>query len=604
MSVLANNFKMKFAGLLRGLLRRVDSSEQREPQSARPTFAHEPAPVAPPPVVAASPEPVVPPVPPAPKTIKSESMSELEMPLMPILEKLPPDIRSKWTLGGLDLTQANISISVEKVLPQLAVGVVKITFGELRTAAPDLFRTGEEYDSLPITLPLNDVLARLNPALLARSTGQRVVTAPAEITAPFGVGAQGVTFTSAAMKPSPPTTHFFKKTAPQESEPIKMPPSSPPVAPPPPAFASPSPSYGQRSVTPAAPSTASIPPRAIRPGPGQPSQAPAAVKPSIPFIKPATPPTRPLVPTPPAAAPQPPPPATSEVQTILAPLAALSESWPATLKLEISQMNLSNAQVALPVHLIEPALKRGRVTFPWHNLRSWIKPTPPGISIHDGLELELPLQVIAPLFLPRHKQPARPNGKASVPPSTIPNLFFGFPQPQPEEMVPPINVPAEAVPQVKPAEAKPVETNYYVWGDGAEAPREDQTDYIRPTTPATDFTSRKAMPSEIVDRATKLPGVVGVIIALPDGLKVAHHLPADLNPDTVAAFLPQLFSRVSQCAKELRMGELNNLNFTIGNIPWKIFRVNAVYFAAFGRAGEPLPTAHLAALAAELDRKK
>lgn len=51
------------------------------------------------------------------------------------------------------------------------------------------------------------------------------------------------------------------------------------------------------------------------------------------------------------------------------------------------------------------------------------------------------------------------------------------------------------------------------------------------------------------------------------------------------------------------MGELNNVNFTVGNVPWKIFRVNAIFFAAFGRAGEPLPTAHLAALAAELDHR-
>jgi hypothetical protein len=51
------------------------------------------------------------------------------------------------------------------------------------------------------------------------------------------------------------------------------------------------------------------------------------------------------------------------------------------------------------------------------------------------------------------------------------------------------------------------------------------------------------------------------------------------------------------------MGELNNLNFTIGNIPWKIFRVNAIFFAAFGRAGQPLPTGPLASLASELDHK-
>ena len=85
---------------------------------------------------------------------------------------------------------------------------------------------------------------------------------------------------------------------------------------------------------------------------------------------------------------------------------------------------------------------------------------------------------------------------------------------------------------------------------------------------------------------------------------VASRLSPDLNADTLAAFLPQIFSKVSQCTKELRMGELNNLNFTVGNTPWKIFRVNAIFFAAFGRAGEPLPTAQLAALAADLDRKQ
>ena len=49
---------------------------------------------------------------------------------------------------------------------------------------------------------------------------------------------------------------------------------------------------------------------------------------------------------------------------------------------------------------------------------------------------------------------------------------------------------------------------------------------------------------------------------------------------------------------------VNGISFTVGNVPWKIFRVNSVYFAAFGRAGEALPTAQLAQLAIELDRKK
>jgi len=97
--------------------------------------------------------------------------------------------------------------------------------------------------------------------------------------------------------------------------------------------------------------------------------------------------------------------------------------------------------------------------------------------------------------------------------------------------------------------------------------------------------------------------VDGALIALPDGLLVASHIPSSMNADTIAAFLPQIFAKVSQCTRELRLGELNNLNFTVGNIPWKIFRVGSIYFAAFGRPGEAMPTGQLAGIAAELDRK-
>jgi predicted regulator of Ras-like GTPase activity (Roadblock/LC7/MglB family) len=93
-------------------------------------------------------------------------------------------------------------------------------------------------------------------------------------------------------------------------------------------------------------------------------------------------------------------------------------------------------------------------------------------------------------------------------------------------------------------------------------------------------------------------------VALADGLRVASQVPETLSADTVAAFLPQIFERVNQSTRELRMGALNNVSFTVGNVPWKIFRVNSVYFAAFGRSGEGLPTAQLAQLAIELDRKK
>ena len=69
---------------------------------------------------------------------------------------------------------------------------VKITFGELRQAAPTLFNIDEEYDSLPVILPLNEILARLNFNSLTRNPAQKHLEVPAEITGPFSGRGEGV----------------------------------------------------------------------------------------------------------------------------------------------------------------------------------------------------------------------------------------------------------------------------------------------------------------------------------------------------------------------------------------------------------------------------
>lgn len=204
--------------------------------------------------------------------------------------------------------------------------------------------------------------------------------------------------------------------------------------------------------------------------------------------------------------------------------------------------------------------------------------------------LDLPLKVVAPLFIARQQEAAKHQQKVTVD-EEIPNLFFGFPR-------------AETGVPVAAATARPSDTNFYVWDENSDTARVDHSDVKRGVPgPGTRFVEKYATPNEVVSRAAGLEGVLGALIALPDGLMVANRLPPELNADTLAAFLPQIFGKVSQCTKELRMGELNNLNFTVGNVPWKIFRVHSIFFAAFGKAGEPLPTAQLAALAAELDHK-
>ena len=62
--------------------------------------------------------------------------------------------------------------------------------------------------------------------------------------------------------------------------------------------------------------------------------------------------------------------------------------------------------------------------------------------------------------------------------------------------------------------------------------------------------------------------------------------------------------KISHICKEFPgVYALNNVSFTVGNVPWKIYRVGSIYFAVFGRPDEPFPKAELANLAAGLNRK-
>ena len=700
---MSSTVKTKFAGLLRGLLRRLDEDEAEAPvtptvrvlpNSALPTGAT-PIAVADP-TCASSPDP---------GTIEAASPAsddnpdELRLPLHPILAALSMDLRAK--IMQTPPPDTMISIPLEKILSQLAFGSVKINFGELRQAAPGVFvNSGGEHDHKPVTVPLNEILTRLNPARFSRRTAQKRFEVADDIAGPFGPEGQGAKI-SINTKPTPSTTLTQRTTAqslrfvaPAASAPAQPAPATPPTT----TFV-PRPITSDTSV---APPPSSPPPDTSTVAKVVAPRSNGAPKPVVPPRAPLAPAARPAPVTPASVTPVPAPAVSvpapvaaaipTEVEAIAAPLAALAEHWPEGLRLEIIQTALAHAQVLLPINLIEPALKRGRISFTWRNLRPFIKPTPPPASVHDGLELELPLSVIAPLFLGRHKTTARP--QPAPPPTDIPNLFFGFPQPEPTEEPAPVKMPEPAsarpapeppaarpvpkpaplsadleepifrpmakpptsqpaaeppvsrpLPRPKPAplppdleepifrpiaklplapsdtetqitrppsppappkpvDAKIADSNYYIWGDDDETPRMDETEYKRIQRPATDFTSRYATPKEIVERALALPGVAGAVVALPDGLRVASHVPAEFNADNLAAFLPQIFDRVSQSTRELRMGTLNNFNFTVGNVPWRIFRVNAVYFAAFGNAGETLPGAQLAALAAELDRKK
>ena len=556
--------KSRFAGLLRGILRRMDSSDAAPAPLSRPVVAAAPvAPVTAMPTASAPPPFLVASTPP--------NENEIAIPLAPIIAGLPLELRGKIVAVPPGLA---INLPIETVTAQLAFGAVKISFGELRQLAPAAFvNSGGEHDNKMISLPLGEILSRLNPALLARRTGPKVEVA-ADVNGPFGGRGAGVACTTQPLKAPAPT------------------PAPAPVSPP---ASEPAPLRMTPPVTMSAPIAFTPPPvpRAATPAPAVPPARPVAPAPVFPVISAA--------PVPAPAAPRP----ASAQPTIFASLWDLAEHWPEELKNEISNSALANVSVPLAGSLVEAGLKRGRVTMTWKQLRLLAKPSS-SPSPNDLLELDLPLKIIAPMFFAAQKNLQGARVKAAVS-AEIPNLFFGFPQAAPEPAPAPVSMhlpPVEAQPADKPLAKKSGDTNFYVWGENGEVPRADENPFAPPAMPQTDFTHRFASPKDVVARAVALPGVVGAVVTLPDGLRVAGEVPAEFNADTLAAFIPQIFERMNQSAKELRMGALNNVSFTVGNVPWRIFRVNAVYFAAFGRAGEALPAAQLAAFAGELDRKQ
>src|SRR5207302_173078 len=148
---------------------------------------------------------------------------------------------------------------------------------------------------------------------------------------------------------------------------------------------------------------------AAKPTPPPATPAPIPFRPSPPMAPPApimAPPSSTPIEAAPAVAP-----AATGSKAIVASLSELSERWPEPLKAEVRQMG--EAQVSIPVALLEQPLRKGRVVMSWQNIRAFATPRPSGASANDGVELELPLKVIVPLFL-EIVPPIRPPLRVSV----------------------------------------------------------------------------------------------------------------------------------------------------------------------------------------------
>lgn len=558
---------------------------------------------------------------PTPTATVDAANSEILLPLSSLVASLPVELQQRVLMDRVG--EVSIAFPLDKITAQLSQGLVRVTFGEIRQAEPVAFSGGADRDYMMVTLPLAELVSRLGPAILAVKA-RKPAEIPEEITSPFGLRGEGLAISKTPGTPSTPGTSFATRPRGAQSVAPVPPPAADPRARgnvssiPKPAApgALPGTSFYNRTAPPA-PAT---PARPVTPSNGNslpPGKAPVSKPPvgNVPmggFALPASP-----APEKPSngsngsnghgshAAPVPAP---ALVSPFPIAFSMIEESLPQELRLEAAQMNLADAKISLPMDQVADGVKRGRIAFTWKQLRGWMVPAlPSAVSAHDGLTVILPLAVIAPIFMSRHKQQGAAQKRVIVD-QKIPNLFFGFPQPEAPAPEAPAAQAAAVIPVV-PA-PKPADTNYFVFDDDADQPMAQAEPEVvaklaKPApTPGTTFASRKATPNEVVMKASLLEGVYGALVVLPDGLLVAAKLDPALNGETVAALIPQMYSKLSGCTKELRMGELNNLNFTVGKVPWKIFRVNGIFFAAFGCTGEPLPTGHLAELAAELDYKK
>jgi predicted regulator of Ras-like GTPase activity (Roadblock/LC7/MglB family) len=226
-------------------------------------------------------------------------------------------------------------------------------------------------------------------------------------------------------------------------------------------------------------------------------------------------------------------------------IGAICQAWPDAVQQEIEQFNLIRAFVSIPMSRLESGMKAGRVVFAWSEILSWLSAPPSGHSPQEALELQLPLGVIAS------------QKKVNVG-QNIPDLFGGTAKQAP----------------------------------GAPASGEVAEPIVQPFT-------GEWTPQEIVRQIAVLPGVSGTLLATADGLLVAGNAPAPLNTETLAAFLPQIFGRMSSYSEEVKLGALRAVTVNTDSGPCAMFKAGKLYLAVVGKPGESVPETTLLKVAAE-----
>ena len=440
------------------------------------------------------------------ETVKATDVVSLSM--KSVLTRLPSSLASAVQTQGTGF----VSVPTSHILQELPKGAVKISFGELRRAAPaGAFDDNPRHDQMLIELPLNEILARLPSSLLTRRAEQKQIHIPDEVTNVFGPRGQGASAGSTKPKPIDASTLF---------------------------------------------------------APDQTNGASISLHRPVEPVKEIELPVHVL---PPAQEPD------SASDVLEVGLLSLSENWPESIRQEIKTSSLGAATVLFPIEQLEPGLRGGKIVLTWKQICDGVLPRPAVDESTAHLRVELPLHIIAPLFVSKRRQV---KGQKTVSIADLPDLFA--------KTIVPLQKPPEAsvvLPVVLPAPAV----------EPAPAPREPAVVAVEePPLPL------RGTPAQIVKFLVAQPGVTGAFIAMYDGLLVDAQLPQSLKPDTVAAFLPQIFGRMNQYTKELQLGGLTSLILNVENSSWQIVKSSGMFLVTIGDPKKPFSLDKLNTLAAQL----
>ena len=498
-----------------------------------------------------------------------------QLSLAAILERFPEELR--LMIERMPGPEVTVALPVPTILKQLPLGSVKMSLASMHRQAPEgVFKRSAGEEKRMIEVPLAEVLKRVRPELLQRRHDQRQHRLPDN-----GFNLFGDKSNPYALSPREPVE---EPIAPPNNRVIENGEGSSGV------FANGCHS-GLSLKTPAS----------ERGSTGGRLSAPAELSTSVqggPFKAPGE--------LEAAANLQRPP--------VLLPIAEVAANWPEPIKREVVAME--GATLALPANVIAAGLAKGRVAFPWGKLRLWITPSPSSATEADEtIELQLPLRIVAPLFLKQSKRPQE-RKQAALPVEDIPALFHGG-NIEPGSGAAPMVEDGE--PSIIPAGEENTELALDAATNNIAAAAPEPQDYVPESTEVNAKASSAPRsqsiadlfgqphksnwsPLDIVENVVKLRGVTGAMVALQEGLVVANRLPEGMNAEVFAAFLPQMFARLNQYTGEMRLGEVRELHLQASGVECKVFRLGEVFFAAVGEPGGALPSADLQLCARELNK--